>query len=591
MKRAGLLVALLVGLLLTGVGTAGPAAAHATLVSTDPGEGARLDSSPDEVTLEFSEGVSLGAGYARVVTAGGDRVDTGTAAVDGNLVTIPLRGDLPDDGYLVTYRVVSADSHPISGAFSFVIGDGELVSAGAAAGDASVDDAIAALLPSSRWIGFGGMALVIGIPVLALVCWPAGWASTRLRRLVGVGAAAVVVSSVGALLLQGPYAAGSGLSTVLDPSLLGATLSSTTGWSAIARLVLAVGLWLALRPAWQRGEAPGRGGLVVAGVLALGLVGATAATGHPVAGPWPALALLVAMVHVAAMSVWLGGLVGLTSGLLRADTPPDQLATGLARFSRLAFAAVVALVVSGILQTVREVASPTALTSTAYGRILMVKIAFVLVALGAAAVSRVWVQQRLGVRPSRAGGRRSVTAHAFAASSEPADDSAEEQAAGARRRVQSENAAEHLPTLRRSIGVELLMAVVILAMSSILVATPPARSAVAQPVDVTLPLQGGSGEAGSVQISVDPARPGPNVLHVYLFDDEGALTQPAGIEVTITEPQQQLGPIDVDLEPAGPGHYVGDGMTIPGAGTWTLAVSVRLDEFTATTARTDVPVR
>ena len=85
------------------------------------------------------------------------------------MVTIPLRGDLPDDGYLVTYRVVSADSHPISGAFSFVVGDGELVSAGAAAGDASVDNAIAALLPSSRWIGFGGMALAIGIPVLALV--------------------------------------------------------------------------------------------------------------------------------------------------------------------------------------------------------------------------------------------------------------------------------------------------------------------------------------------------------------------------------------------------------------------------------------
>jgi copper transport protein len=221
-KRVGLLVALLLGLLLTGVGTVGPASAHATLVSTDPGEGARLDSSPDEVTLEFTEGVSLGAGYARVVTADGERVDTGTASVDGNVVTIPLRGDLPDDGYLVTYRVVSADSHPISGAFSFVVGDGELVSAGAASGDASVDNTIAALLPSSRWIGFGGMALAIGIPVLALVCWPAGWASPRLRRLTGAGTAAVVVSSVGGLLLQGPYAAGSGLSTIFDTSLLGA---------------------------------------------------------------------------------------------------------------------------------------------------------------------------------------------------------------------------------------------------------------------------------------------------------------------------------------------------------------------------------
>ncbi len=593
MRRGWLLVVLLAGFLLGGLGTAGPASAHATLVSTDPGEGARLETSPDEITLEFSEaGISLGAGYARVVTADGERVDSGAAGIDGTMLTIPLRGDLPDDGYLVTYRVVSADSHPLSGAFSFVVGDGELVSAGASAGSASVDQAVAALLPSSRWIGYGGMALAIGVPVLALVCWPAGWASARLRRLAGAGTAAVVVSAVGGLLLQGPYAAGSGLSTVLDPTLLGATLASSTGWSAIGRLVLVVALWLALRPAWRRGEAPSQASSVVAGILALGLVGATAATGHPVAGPWPVLAVLVAVVHVAAMSVWLGGLVGLTGGLLRADTPADDLATGLARFSRLAFAAVAALVVSGIVQTIREVSSPTALTSTSYGRILMLKIAFVLVALGAAGVSRVWVQQRLGIRPSRTGGRRSLTAHAFAASqTEQEADSPEERAAGARRRVQSENAAEHLPTLRRSVGVELLMAVVVLAMSSILVATPPARSAVAQPVDVTLPLQGSAGTDGSVQISVDPARAGPNVLHVYLFDDEGQLTQPAGIDVTLTEPEQQLGPIDVDLEPAGPGHYVGDGMAIPGAGTWTLAVSVRVDEFTATTARTTFPVR
>lgn len=76
-----------------------------------------------------------------------------------------------------------------------------------------------------------------------------------------------------------------------------------------------------------------------------------------------------------------------------------------------------------------------------------------------------------------------------------------------------------------------------------------------------------------------------------MFDDAGRLTQPAGIEVTLTEPQQELGPIEVDLGPAGPGHYVGDGMAIPCAGTWTLAVSVRVDEFTATTARTSFPVR
>ncbi|WP_324276410.1 copper resistance CopC family protein [Blastococcus brunescens] len=134
MRRSWFLLVALVAVWLGSVATAAPAAAHATLVSTDPGEGARLDAVPSEVTLEFSEGVSLGAGYARVLGADGERVDTGAAAVDGRVLTIPLRADLPDDGYLVTYRVVSADSHPISGAYSFVVGDGELVSAAGGAG-------------------------------------------------------------------------------------------------------------------------------------------------------------------------------------------------------------------------------------------------------------------------------------------------------------------------------------------------------------------------------------------------------------------------------------------------------------------------
>jgi copper transport protein len=148
-----------------------------------------------------------------------------------------------------------------------------------------------------------------------------------------------------------------------------------------------------------------------------------------------------------------------------------------------------------------------------------------------------------------------------------------------------------VPALRRSVLVEVAVGAVVLAMSAVLVGTPPARSAVAQPVDVVLPLEGSGGPSGSVQLSVDPARPGPNTLHVYLFDDAGRLTQPAGITVSLTETSRGVGPLDVRLQPAGPGHYVGDGMNIPGAGTWTLVVSIRLDEFTAITARTEFPVR
>ena len=148
-----------------------------------------------------------------------------------------------------------------------------------------------------------------------------------------------------------------------------------------------------------------------------------------------------------------------------------------------------------------------------------------------------------------------------------------------------------MPELRRSVLVEVAVAAVVLALSAVLVGLPPARAAVAQPVDATMPLQGAAGPSGSVQVSIDPARPGGNALHLYLFDDAGRLTQPAAITVSLTEASQQIGPLDVKLQPGGPGHYIADDMNIPGAGTWTLTVTVRLDEFTATTASTDFPVR
>jgi copper transport protein len=589
-RRAGLLlVALLLGWIVAGVATAGPAAAHASLLSTDPGEGARLERAPGEVTLEFSEGVLLGAGYARVLASGGERVDVGTASVDGGVLTIPLRSGLPDDGYLVTYRVVSADSHPISGAFSFMVGDGELVPAGAAADD-TTDPVVGRALPAARWLGFTGLALAVGVPVLALACWPGGWASARLRRLAGCGAALVAAASVLSFLLQGPYAAATGLGTALDPDLLAATAGSGAGRAVLVRGGLALALAAALLPAWRRGTPPSATRTAVAGVLAAGLVVSTAATGHPVAGPWPGLAVGAAVVHVAAMAVWLGGLAALLLTFLRPPVPGNELATVLTPWSRVAFGAVGALVISGTVQAVREVGSPTALFATTYGWVLVAKLALVAVLLGAAGVSRIWVHQRLGIRGPRPAGRRRAPAYAFAGSTRGA--AAPDDGPGAvRARIQSEGAAQHVPALRRSVLVEVAVGAVVLALSAVLVGTPPARSEVDRPVDVMLPLQSSAGPSGSVQVSVAPARAGANTLHVYLFDDAGRLTQPAAISVTLTERSQDVGPLDVDLEPAGPGHYVGDGMTILGAGTWTLAVSVRLDEFTAKTASTDFPVR
>jgi copper transport protein len=575
---AVLLVCALLGLgLLLDVGTARPASAHATVTSTTPADGARLDSAPAEVTIGFNESVSIGAGYARVLDADGDRVDTGDPAVRDGVLTVPLRSDLPDASYVVTYRVLSADSHPVSGAFSFVVGDGALVPAGSVGSDDAIDPGLAVALPLARWLGYLGIALGVGLPVALAWSWPGGWALPLLRRLALGGLVAVGVSGVLLLLLQGAYAAGAGLGSAVDPQLIGTTIDSGYGRTVLARIVLAGLLAVVL----LLGR-PSRAVLAVGGLLGGGLVLATAAVGHPVAGSLRGLAVAVSAVHVAAMSVWLGGLVALLAGALRPAAAAADLGPTLLRWSRLAAGCIGALVVTGVLQSVREVGSFSGLVNTRYGWVLLAKLAVVAVVLVAALVSRDWVQQRVGTRhrPSRR-----VVAQAFADADTDADT-------GTGIGTERSTGQPGIGVLRRSVLVEVVGAVVVLVVSAVLVSQLPATASVAAPVEVTLPLQSASGTAGTgtVQVSLEPAAPGPATLHVHLFDAEGRLTQPRQITVALIEAQQQIGPLDVDLSPAGPGQYVGDPV-LPAAGTWTLTVTVRLDEFTAVTASTVFPVR
>jgi copper transport protein len=588
---AVLLVCALLGLgVLLDVATARPASAHAVVTSTTPADGARLDAAPTAVRVEFNESVSVGAGYARVLDADGDRVDTGDPAVRDGVLTVPLRADLPDASYVVTYRVVSADSHPVSGAFSFVVGEGALVPAGSVPGDDAVDPGVGVALPLARWLGYLGIALGVGLPAALAGCWPAGWSVPLLRRLAVAGLGAVAVSGVLLLLLQGAYAAGAGLGSAVDPQLIGTTIDSGYGRTLLARIVLAGLLAVVL----LRGR-PGRALLAVGGLLGGALVLVTAAVGHPVAGSMRALAVAVSTVHVAAMGVWVGGLVALLAGALRpaaAAAGPIDLGPALLRWSRVAAACIGALVVTGVLQSVREVGTLGGLVDTRYGWVLLAKLAVVAVVLVAALVSRDWVQQRLGThhRPSRR-----VVAQAFAEPDPAVEGRVGPEVAGGADpgtpAVRS-RAQPGIGVLRRSVLVEVVGAVVVLAVSAVLVSQLPATASVAAPVEVTLPLQSASGTSGTgtVQVSLDPAAPGPTTLHVHLFDAEGRLVQPRQITVALTEVQQEIGPLDVDLSPAGPGQYVGDAV-LPAAGSWTLTVTVRLDEFTAVTASTAFPVR
>src|SRR5215831_4652541 len=109
--------------------TAGPAAAHATLESTSPADGEHLDKAPSQVTLTFSEDIGAPPGAVRVFNAQGHRVDNGDVSARDNTATVKL-DSIGDGGYIVTWRVISADSHPVNGAFTFTVGNGTAASAG-----------------------------------------------------------------------------------------------------------------------------------------------------------------------------------------------------------------------------------------------------------------------------------------------------------------------------------------------------------------------------------------------------------------------------------------------------------------------------
>ncbi|MFD5572193.1 copper resistance CopC/CopD family protein [Streptomyces cadmiisoli] len=381
LHRLALLGPLLVLFLLGG---AGPASAHAGLGGTDPRDGTVLDSAPRHLTLSFTESVGLLDDSVRVIGPDNRRVRTGEAGlVDGgsDTVRLSLPPGLRDGTYTVAWRVVSADSHPVSGAFLFSVGAPSATTAAVTA--PTEDPATTGLYNIARYAAYAALALLVG--VLVFTAAVLGGPSEALRRLVPAAGTALLASTAVLLLVRGPYERGTGLADVLDPGALTATLTSRPGMALLARPVLLAGVFLLVRRAprpWRRGHA------VLGGVLAVGLALTWAAAEHASAGIQVPLAMTSSVLHLLAMAVWLGGLAALLTVLRRA--PRDLTLPAVTRFSRLALGCVAVLTVTGAYQSWRGLGSWDALTGTAYGRLLLAKLVAVTLLLAAAAVSRRW---------------------------------------------------------------------------------------------------------------------------------------------------------------------------------------------------------
>ncbi|MFC4337486.1 copper resistance CopC/CopD family protein [Salininema proteolyticum] len=527
---AGVLVAFAVAV---SVGVSSAAWAHASLVASDPEDGAVLDRAPGEVTLRFTEPVSPVDGAVGLVDQDGDEVAVEVESA-ADVVVVVLPPDLGEGGYALTWRVVSADSHVISGVVGFGVGraapdpaSGEETSRSARVASAAVGAVHYASL-----LVFAGLVLFKN--AIARGLWP-GRERHRLLRLAGVVAVAAAVAAVAVGAWE---TSGSGDVSAWVSAFDGAALAVAV--ATFVGVALAYGAHTRLT---GRLRAPVA--LTAAGVAVVSPVLA----GHSRVFEPAWLMVAADVVHVAAAATWVGGLVGVGVLLRLARRGSGAGSVGaaavVARFSVWAGATVAALGVSGVVMAVVMHRDWGSFAASDHGRVLAAKLAVVAVAVGVAA----W--NRFVLVPVVAGGGRGGLAR-----------------------------------LRRVMAGELVVVLAAVGVTGVLVHVSPAGGGAGESVVVERVELG----SGAVEVVVEPASRGVNSVVFDLVDAQGDPLVPVSDPVVRASlPEEGFGPVDLGVEALDAGSYTARA-DLPLAGVWELVFHVRVGEFEHHMATVEVEI-
>ncbi|MFB0628040.1 copper resistance protein CopC [Streptomyces sp. AB3(2024)] len=673
LPRLALVLAALLASLFT---AASPATAHAALTASDPKDGAVVATAPAQVTLSFSEQVAMGDDSIRVMDPQGKRVDTGELRdmCSGSTVRYgtALHTGLPNGTYTVAWQAVSADSHPVSGAFTFSVGAPSATSVSLP--DRQVGGGpVGVVYDIARYAAYAGFTVLVGGGAFILLCWRRGSAERPLQKLVVRGWVTLTAATLAMLVLRTPYTGSGKFADVFDLDGLQAVLETKTGASFVSRLLLlgAAALFIAVlfgayarrqKVAAEAGPVASDGtdgtdtarsasasasasasteadeaaeaeaadeakketsdlafGLAIGGTVVAGGIAATwALAEHASTGIQPGIAMPVDILHLLAVATWLGGLVALLVALHKV---PDIEREAVQRFSKVAFISVLVLAVTGVYQSWRQLGSWSALTGTSYGRLLIIKVSLVAVLVAIACLSRKWTGRLGEVRSTgdtEAGAPVEEPAEVLAGAdvsretSSGSDTDPRRAAQLARQRAAREKAREKQVRdadpgragLRRSVLAEAGVAVVLLAVTTVLTSTEPGRAAQLEtnrstagpavpnrPVKITLPFDtGGQNGKGTVRLELDPGRVGANTLHLWADGEDGQPLDLPEIKIAFTLPAKEIGPLPVAPDRDAPGHWSASGVQLPLAGEWRIDVTVRTSDIDQTTVQKNVKI-
>jgi copper transport protein len=522
------------------------AGAHAYVVRTDPAGGTVLKRAPSAVTVVWDEAITYGTGGARaalgVYAADGRRVDSGRVEHPvGDSLTVSLPPRLPRGTYTVGWKVTSADTHVVDGAFTFSVGarSGSGGVARRLLASRRIPSALADGFAVTRFLNLLLLLLCAGGAVTIVVVLRDAGPAVR-RRLWGALVACAVALALVALLGVA-FEAAEQNGTSLWRGFAAGAIASVRGmrfgevWLARAWLALIIAV-LALSLQRRAGSRGAREALLLVAVLAVALT--PSASAH--ASVDGALTFIVDAAHVIAAAAWGGGLAFLAAGLVL--TPrSDRWSLGaraVPLFSVLALGSVALLLAAGAANAYLEVRALRGLVDTTYGELVLVKIVLALPLLGLGAFNH-----RVSAPRLRAGIDSPAVRRRFA----------------------------------RAIVAELLVFGAIVGVTAVLVDEAPAKDVLATPVG-PFSTRTAIGPF-SATLNVAPAVAGPNAIDIRITGADGRPATLAAVSVEASLPSRSLGPLEYQATALGRGRFRVSRAQLAIAGSWRIQLAARQGQF------------
>ena len=341
------------------------ARAHAALLRSTPASDATLRHAPHTVSLTFDESVSVAPNALEVYDRFGTRVDSGIITGAGTATIATTITDASDRGtYTVAWRVTSADSHVIHGAFVFSVGT--TTATRAAESSATSPSIIPHAFAITRIASLAALLVCLGAIAILLMPECRGRSHASVMALAHGSALLLAVTSMAGIVLQAAEMVGGGVRAGLTHSALGAVAHTRFGelWALRAACAFAI---VVASSGLRTNAGRQRRALLLTSAVTIGL--ATPLAGHSGLRWTTAFADTV---HLLAASVWVGGLAA-TAVAFISDAGDETRRRLPRRFSKLADTSVVALGISGAVDAYLEIGTVDALLQSTYGRLVDAK--------------------------------------------------------------------------------------------------------------------------------------------------------------------------------------------------------------------------